>query len=378
MKKSGIYIHIPFCKIKCIYCDFYSITNKESMINQFVKSLIDEINYLTIDYDLNLKIDTIFFGGGTPSILDSKSYENIINALNKKFNLSHLKEMTIEANPGECNLKLLKNLKKLGFNRLSIGIQSLHRKHLKFLSRIHSPKDSIQTFNNAISAGFENINTDLIYNIPGQSVFDWEKDLYKIINLGPTHISAYSLTVEKNTELYSLTKNKSVIMPNESIEIEMFKMCKSILKTNNYSQYEISNYCKPGFECKHNLHYWKMEPYFAFGPSANGFDGKKRWTNIKSLEGYINLIQNKRSAITQIENLSKKDLFNENILNGLRLIQGLNKSTIKNLSNTDVNQHISHLITKWDPLIVDDGEKIYLNDKGLLFADEIISELFIT
>ena len=262
MKKAGIYIHIPFCATKCMYCDFYSIADRNDQIPLFIKTIVKEIDiYEAIDD--NLIFDTIFFGGGTPSTLDAFSIEKIINALDKKFNLSNITEFTIEANPGEASKDRLKDFLNLGVNRLSIGVQSLHQNILTFLTRIHSPKQVLETFNDARQVGYTNISCDLIYSIPNQTWKMWEKDLIQIIDLEPDHISAYNLTVENGTALFDMVKTKKIIMPNDDKSSDWFLKTHKILEDGGYPGYEISNFSKNRMVCKHNIHYW-INPVIGF------------------------------------------------------------------------------------------------------------------
>ena len=282
MKKSAIYIHIPFCKVKCIYCDFYSITNREKQIPLFTKLLIEEINSYRRYNKKKWEFNTIFFGGGTPSILPVKNIEKILIQLDDVFDISNVKEITLEANPGEASFNFLNDIKKIGINRLSIGFQSFNDEVLKKLGRYHRSNDCFKTFKNARKAGFKNINTDMIFNIPNLSTNQWIGDIKKLISIEPEHISAYSLTVEPSTKLFNLVKNNKMLMPSEQIDIEQFLITKDILMKNKYFQYEISNYSKKNMECKHNLNYWESNPYISFGPSAHSYDTKKRWWNVKS------------------------------------------------------------------------------------------------
>ena len=203
MQKAGIYIHIPFCTVKCMYCDFYSIPKRETEIPKFVQSLAKEINLYADTHNINWDIDTIFLGGGTPSLFTAQGLQLILETLDQRFGLSQVKEITLEANPGEAPLEKLKLFRELGVNRLSMGFQSFDTNLLSFLGRIHSPEDCFNTFKNARKAGFDNINADLIFDIPGQSLSKWKRDLKTLVDLQPEHISAYSLTVEKNTILYN-------------------------------------------------------------------------------------------------------------------------------------------------------------------------------
>ncbi|MAM98695.1 MAG: coproporphyrinogen III oxidase, partial [Candidatus Marinimicrobia bacterium] len=268
-KKSGIYIHFPFCNVKCGYCDFYSIVNRKETIPYFIESVIKEIDLYFYSNDLNeLEFDTIFLGGGTPSLIEPHYIEKIFKTLSNHINFSMIKEITIEANPGEASKKYLNGYKEIGINRISFGFQSLDDKLLKFLDRLHSAKQCILAFEEARIAGFENINTDMIFNIPGQSLDILSENLKSVIKLQPEHISSYSLTVEKGTMLYSNVSKGKVVMPDEELDYNMYEMTSSIMSDNKYSQYEASNYAKNDKECLHNLHYWNLDPYIAFGPSA--------------------------------------------------------------------------------------------------------------
>ena len=375
MKKAGLYIHIPFCKVKCIYCDFYSITKKENQIPLFTKCLLKEIDKYK-QYAKKWEFNTIFFGGGTPSILPAKYLEQILQKLHDTFDTSNVEEITLEANPGEASLQHLKDIKNLGINRLSMGFQSFDDKILKTLGRLHKSEDCFKTFNNARKAGFDNINTDMIFNIPNLSVEEWLQDLNKLIELQPEHISAYSLTVEPSTKLFNLVKRKKLLMPLEKTDIEQFLLTENILKKNNYNHYEISNYSKKNMECKHNLHYWNLSPYLSFGPSAHSYDLRKRWWNIRSLDEYIKLISNNKTPIEGSEILSRTENYNEIILNGLRLSDGIQISDLIKYDDL-INKHTLNKINKkWDCISISD-KNIKLINNGFLFVDEITKDLFI-
>ena len=228
MKTAGIYIHIPFCAVKCMYCDFYSVTDRESTIPQFVKAISWEIENCLIDVS-DWEFDTIFIGGGTPSLLKASHIDTILSCLNKKYNLTNVKEFTIEANPGEAPKDRLKDFNNMGINRISIGVQSFQPQLLKFLTRAHNKEKIFETYNNVRSSGFENVNCDLIYSIPNQTWKMWEQDLKTIIKMEPEHISAYTLTVEKGTELFSMVYNNTISMPSDEQESNWFLKTHDIL-----------------------------------------------------------------------------------------------------------------------------------------------------
>ena len=375
MIKAGLYIHIPFCKVKCVYCDFYSITKKEEQIPLFTECLLKEIDSYK-DYTGKWTFDTIFFGGGTPSLLPAKYLEQILQKLHDTFNTSKVKEITLEANPGEASLEHLKDIRKLGVNRLSMGFQSFDDKILKILGRLHKSKDCFKTFKNARKVGFDNINTDMIFNIPDLSVENWKKDLNKLLELKPEHISAYSLTVEPSTKLFNLVKNGRLLMPLERIDIEQYLLTGDILSKHGYNHYEISNYSLNNKECKHNLHYWNLSPYLSFGPSAHSYNLSERWWNYRSLDKYINKISQNTLPVEGKEKLDYRDKYNELILNGLRLSKGVSIQNAKNHFNGKFNDYIQSIQNKWDCLKVDE-DTIKITKNGSLFVDEISSDMFI-
>ena len=376
-KTAGIYIHIPFCSVKCMYCDFYSITDRNQDIPIFINSLIKEIELSKIKYDFDWEFDTIFIGGGTPSLLEPKYVEIIIDKINRTFNLSSIKEITLETNPGEAPFERLKAYKSIGINRLSIGFQSFDPKILKFLDRLHSPNESIDTFKNARLAGFENINADLIFNIPGQSPKRWENDLKQLISLDLEHISTYSLTVEKGTVLNSEVKKGNIVMPNEEIDLAMYEFGLDQLVSKNYYQYEISNFSKTNKECLHNLHYWQLDPYLSFGPSAHSYDQNKRWWNIKTLDRYLKKISLNQLPISGQEDLNSNDHYNELLFNGLRLNKGVELKKLQMaFPDKNFSSYLDQKLNKYNQLFVESGN-LKLNNAGRLFADNISSDMFI-
>ena len=342
----------------------------------FIDMLIREIELTSQDYHEDWTFDSIFFGGGTPSIMNIKWLRMILNTLKTSFDISKVKEITLESNPGEISKQQLSQLRKLGINRLSIGFQSLQPELLTILSRIHNPKDCLNTYKNARDAGFDNINVDMLFNIPGQDFIVWQKDLGKVLDLAPDHISAYSLIVEKNTPLHSLVKNGQIIMPSEKMNLTMFEFVRKYLSSHGYNQYEISNYTIDGMKCLHNLHYWNLDPYLAFGPSAHGYDGHNRWWNISSLDAYIRKLEQKKMPLSGSETLSQIDHFNEIVLNGLRTKDGIQMRKI-NSFNTKLNQ-INSAINKWQDQLVITKKSIRIKTNYYKYADAIASDMMLT
>ena len=376
MKSAGIYIHIPFCAVKCIYCDFYSITDRENSIPRFINAIVKEIETCTVDVS-NWKLETIFIGGGTPSLLNGRNIESILNALERKYNLAQKKEWTMEANPGEAPLERLKDFRSLGINRLSMGVQSLEPDLLKFLTRIHSANQVFETYEHARNAGFENINCDLIYSMPGQSWEIWERDLLRVLDLKPDHISAYTLTLEKGTELYQFVKKGQVTMPKEDQTGGWFLKTHGILNSHGYSAYEISNFARPGMECRHNLHYWRIHPFLAFGPSAHGFDGSNRWGNVRSLDQYLTQIESGNTPISMKESLTQKNLTNELIGFGLRMNEGIDLAQIPERYLNQFNTNLESAREKWSDVLILRDSSVSLTKKGMVYTDAVGVDLML-
>jgi len=376
MTKAGIYIHIPFCKIKCMYCDFYSITEREKDADRFVTALCNEISQSFLD-EYPWIFDTLFIGGGTPSLLNGNQLESILTTVSKKVPFSNLIEKTIEINPGEASLEKLTDFYSLGMNRVSMGVQTLEEELLTFLTRSHSVKQVIETFDHSRTAGFKNLNCDLIYGIPGQTPNIWKRDMNRIIELNPEHISAYSLTVEKGTELFQMVKSNEVTMPCNNESADLFTLTRSFLSYHQYIPYEISNFSKPGKECRHNLHYWNIDPYIGFGPSAHSFDGNQRWNNARSLDQYMKKLDEKLSPVSSSETLTPTQKLNEKIGFGLRLNEGIDISNFSEIHKKQFNQNVKQYRNKWDGYINEVGNKIKLHEKGFAFADSIAVDLFL-
>ena len=376
MQSAGIYLHIPFCAVKCMYCDFYSIADREESIPRFIKSLITEIEKCSVNCSA-WKFDTVFIGGGTPSLLEPMHVESILSALQNKYDLSNVKEFTLEANPGEAPKDRLKAFHSLGINRISMGVQSLQPDLLKFLTRIHTQDQVYNTYNHARSAGFDNVNCDLIYSIPGQSWDVWEQDLNQVINMAPDHISAYTLTLEKGTDLFQMVKNGKVSMPKDGQTGDWFLKTHEILDSNGYNTYEISNFAKPGMECQHNLHYWRIHPYLAFGPSAHGFDGIHRWNNTRSLDHYIQQIESGKSPVTKTETLTEINHLNELIGFGLRMREGIDLDQIPENYKNQFYQNLNIVKQKWNECIIETEMTVSLTGKGMAFCDTITVALML-
>ena len=359
-----------------MYCDFYSITDRKKDADVFVSALCNEISHSSLD-KYPWIFDTLFIGGGTPSLLNGSQLESILTTLSKKVSFSYLTEKTIEINPGEASLEKLTDFYSLGINRVSMGVQSLDKELLAFLTRSHSVKQVFEIFDHSRTAGFKNLNCDLIYEIPGQTPNIWKRGMNRIIELNPEHISAYSLTVEKGTELFQMVNSNEVTMPRNSESADWFTLTRTFLSKHQYIPYEISNFSKPEKECRHNLHYWNIDPYIGFGPSAHSFDGNRRWNNTRSLDQYMKKIDEKLSPISKSEKLTLIQKSNEKIGFGLRLNAGINLDKFSKIHKNQFNQNMKLHQNKWNDYIKRDRKKIKLRERGFPFADAIAVDLML-
>lgn len=373
MKEIGIYIHIPFCIKKCEYCDFVSYCNKEKYVSQYINALKKEIkNNINKEY----KITTIYIGGGTPSSIEENYIADIIETIKLNMNDENLKEfknveVTIEVNPGTVTEKKLETYKKIGINRLSIGLQETHDELLKSIGRIHTYEEFLKTYNLARKIGFNNINVDLMIALPNQTIQDIKENLEKIIKLNPEHISVYSLILEEGTPFYNKYNENKIRLPDEELERNMYWYVKNTLENNGYIHYEISNFSKKGFESKHNMNCWNQEEYLGFGVAAHSYNNKIRYSNTNSIEEYI-----KGSNKIIHEKQTLEDMQKEYMLLGLRKIEGINIQKFKNKFAQNpifiFKEQLSKLVD--EELIIVDGNEIKLTNKGLDLANIVWEE----
>lgn len=374
MKEMSLYIHIPFCKQKCLYCDFPSYAGKESLINEYIRALNEEILRKCSKY----KIASIFVGGGTPSYLNEINLESLlktINLLDFKDNF----EFTIECNPGTLNEEKLVLMKNYNVNRISMGLQTTNDNLLKEIGRIHSFEEFKKNYNQARKARFENINVDLMFGLPNQHMKDWKASLKDVMSLEPDHISAYSLIIEEGTCFYNLYNNDKLNIPNEEEERSMYLFTKGFLEDYGYNQYEISNYAKVNKECFHNKVYWKCNEYLGLGVSASSFVDEKRFKNIDDIKIYIEKINNNEDVTEEIHVNNINDDMEEFMFMGLRMIEGINLKTFKKRFGKDVfdiyDEVIKNNIKKG--LLVVDSEKLYLSEKGIELSNYVMSDFIL-
>lgn len=372
---AGIYIHIPFCKQKCTYCDFHFSTTFQSyraeMMDAIHAEIVNRKEYIKDDI-----VNSIYFGGGTPSILTKNELSKIFQVINQHFTCSEKVEITLEANPDDITEVSLQDWKEIGINRLSIGIQSFKQEDLEWMNRAHTVHEGLNCVGLAKQFGFQNLTVDLIYGLPNLSNEEWRSHLQTVINLGVTHVSAYCLTVEAKTTLNTLVENGKITPATEDQQSEQFKILVHELERANFEQYEISNFCQPNCQAVHNTNYWKGITYLGIGPSAHSYNGISRSWNVANNRTYIKQIQ-QGAVHFETEMLSPTDQFNELLMTGLRTSFGVNLlqlEAIHSLSDAFQNQ-LRQLES--DRFLMRKDDTIILTQKGRLQADRIASDLFI-
>ncbi|EHK2405282.1 radical SAM family heme chaperone HemW [Clostridium perfringens] len=377
MDKISLYIHIPFCAQKCLYCDFPSFARKDHLRKAYIEALNKEIISLREKHN-NLEINTIFIGGGTPSVLEADELECLLKEV-AKLNMAKDIEYSMECNPGNLTEEKLEVMKKYGVNRISMGLQAKQDNLLKGLGRIHNYKTFKENFLLAKKVGFNNINVDLMFGLPNQRLNEWEETLREIISLEPAHISAYSLIIEEGTAFYNLYENDKLKLPTEEEERKMYHLAKKILEENGFNQYEISNYAKEGKECRHNLVYWNMDNWIGVGSAAASYINGKRIKNISSVEKYINSINEKREAIEEIINNSKNDNMEEFMFMGLRKINGIDENEFKKRFSMNINDVYGEILNKYidEGLLIRESGRIFLSEKGIEISNIIMADFLL-
>jgi oxygen-independent coproporphyrinogen-3 oxidase len=367
---SGLYIHIPFCNSKCAYCGFYSIASVKCK-GEFLEALKQEI-VLRKDYLHGEKVETVYFGGGTPSILTIEELKEIFITLQGSFEFDPQAEVTLEANPDTLSLAYLEGLRSLGVNRLSIGIQSFFDEDLKYLSRRHNAEHALQSIKWAKAAGFDNIGIDLIYGLPTSNADHWSQNLDRFFELDLPHLSAYALTLEPNSILTKqISQGKAVPVNDDDAVRDYAILCQKMAQAG-YLHYEISNFCKPGMHSRHNSNYWFGIPYAGFGPSAHSYDGVSRQWNVSSVEQYVQGTPNGK------ESLTPEQIYDEYVMLRLRTLWGIDLKYIKREMGERFSEHCESQAQSLlaQGRLSQTREFLYLTDEQMLFADGIAEELF--
>ncbi len=371
---AGIYLHIPFCKTRCIYCDFYSTTRNE-MTDRYVSALCRELE-LRKSYLDNEQVETIYFGGGTPSQLSKENFEKIFKTIEREYNLGNCEEITLEANPDDLTPEYIKMLASLPFNRISIGIQTFNEQTLRLLKRRHTAGQAISAVKECRMAGFQNISIDLMYGLPGETPESWKADLEQAISLNVEHISAYHLIYEEGTPLYEMLQKHKVEEVDEDSSVDFFALMIDRLTKAGFQHYEISNFCKPDMYSQHNSSYWTGKKYLGCGPSAHSFNGNTRQWNVASLDKYIAGIE-KGIPDFDIEELDATTRYNDFVITSLRTMWGLSLNRLEEEFGTELKQYcLENAQTYLDSgkLEIRDNT-LFLSKEGIFISDGIMSDL---
>jgi oxygen-independent coproporphyrinogen-3 oxidase len=371
----GIYVHIPFCRQACHYCDFH-FSVSHGFRNRLIPALASELSSRKSELG-NSEIQTLYFGGGTPTLLSDSEWNILLNAINSNYSLADSLEFTVEANPDDLSSQNLRLLNSLGVNRLSVGVQSFRDEDLSYMNRAHNARQAITCIPLAQDMGFSNISIDLIYGTPGLSDHLWEKNLSTAFSMNIQHVSSYALTVENNTPLQHLIRKGLAAGPDDETQSAQFMILQTASVNAGFEPYEISNYALPGYRSAHNSSYWEGKAYLGIGPSAHSFDGKNtRSWNIANNARYVQGIES-GSRLSESEILSPSEQISEYILIRLRTIEGLNLTTFDNIfgspATEQLNQKQKFMPTEW---FIPGNKEIRLSNTGKLFADHIASELF--
>jgi len=375
MNEAGVYIHIPFCRRKCLYCDFPSYSGRDLYFEAYKDAVITEI-----DNSAELSestIDTVFIGGGTPTILPAPFLSEILKHV-FQYNVTPDAEITVEANPGTFDAEKLKILRGSGFNRISVGVQAWQDHLLKCLGRIHDSGDIPRAYEAAVNAGFDNINLDLMFSLPGQSMDDWAETLHRSADLHPNHISAYSLIIEEGTEFFRLFNDGKLKLPDEDEDRGMYYAASDILGSYGYHQYEISNFALDGKECRHNVKYWTRRPYIGVGTDSHSFYNDMRWHNTHSLDEYLRLTEGRNFAGLRedIIRISRRDAMEETMFLGLRLNEGVDNGCFFRTFGIGLDDIYSDVIQKMISLgLMDrDENRVFLTAKGRDLSNYVFAD----
>ena len=366
----SLYIHIPFCISKCIYCDFNSIVMKSQIVDEYLNAIENELQAINGKYSFT----TVYIGGGTPTVLNEIQLTKLLNIISKHVDVFNLKEYTIEVNPGTLNEEKNLALKDSYIDRISIGIQSFNDKYLKLLRRIHTAKEAKDVFSSLREKGFENISIDLIYGYPAQTLNEWKTDLRECFILGPEHISAYCLTYEQGTPLVGMTDSGKLKRLSEEEELNMYEYTNDFLGNEGYRHYEISNFAKPGKECQHNTVYWENREYIGIGAGAFSYINGERYCSIKNVKEYISAVKSKKNLICFSEKLPQEKRASEILIMALRMTSGISKKEFFNRSGYNLTELFGTQLNVLAQagLINFDDERIKLTRKGLSLADSVM------
>lgn len=380
---AGIYIHTPFCRSRCSYCDFATGMFESDTADRYVRAVVSEISRWN-EVEQSAVIDTIYFGGGTPSLLTVEQLGSILNAVRGRFHIAPHAEITLEINPGDggesadARRKTMSEWRHLGFNRASFGAQTFDDRELKMLGRTHDSGDISRTFQQLRGAGFDNINFDLIAALPGQTMDGWKRNLDEALQLRPEHLSLYLLDVHEGTPLHDQINRGMRPQPDEDLAGEMYALMIERVCAAGYEHYEISNFCVPGFESRHNTKYWSGAPYYGFGNSAHSYDGaRRRWANERDAAKYVALVELSDSVIVERTELTEADARSEAIFLGLRLMRGIDLNSYRARFGSDLREQFNGELDRLQEarLIEIEGGSLRLTSRGALLSNEVFGAL---
>lgn len=380
MPNLGVYIHIPFCDSKCGYCDFYSLPGQSDAVKDaYVKALIQHMDeaskYMGKGSKGGLTVDTVYFGGGTPTMLGAKRLSAVLSALQKRFTITNSAEITVEANPGTVDAKMLKKLRRAGFNRLSFGVQAIQPELLSALGRRHTGEQAADIVREAADAGFDNVSVDVMYGIPGQTRAQLSETLRSVCTWRISHVSLYGLKVEPGTPLAAAEP----VLPADDEQADMYLEGVELLAQEGFYQYEISNFSRRGYICRHNYKYWTLEPYIGFGAAAHSDFGGKRYAFVKDARAYIDGVRDSESLMEEMQTVPIAERAGEYIMLGLRTANGISSNEYTRLfrASFDSLEHKLELCAKWG-LASTEGDRWRLTPKGFLVSNQILVELLDT
>ncbi|MDP3916377.1 MAG: radical SAM family heme chaperone HemW [Bacteroidota bacterium] len=373
---AGIYIHIPFCRKRCHYCDFFKSTDLSQKV-RLLEGLKKELQIRASEL-VSEEINTIYFGGGTPSVLLIDELKDLLNIIYKNYKVAGNAEITLEANPDDLSQAILSALKQIGFNRLSMGVQSFSEADLKLMNRRHGVMQAVQSVKWAKTAGFLNISIDLIYGLPNQTIEEWERNVRIAVELDVQHVSAYNLTYHEGTVFYEQLKKGILKELPDELSLQQFEMLVKILKDAGFEHYEISNFCKPGLYSQHNSSYWKSQKYLGIGPSAHSYDQVSRRWNVSSISKYLDGLENDQPYF-ESEILTEQDRYNDFIITGLRTVWGISEEFIKTAFSAKYAVHFQKLKDKYlqsGHLLCNSGT-VSISPEGLFISDKIMADFMV-
>lgn len=375
MNPAGVYIHIPFCRSRCSYCDFATGLYETELAERYVRAVVSEI-FQTREINRSPAIDTIYFGGGTPSLLSPAQADCILTAVNDCFEVAPNTEVTMEMNPGSVSREGLSTFRRLGINRASFGAQTFDDAELAKLGRAHNTADTFRTFHDLRDSGFDNVSFDLIAGLPGQSMLRWQTNVDSALELKPEHLSFYLLEVHAGTPLAEHIRRGIQPVPDDDLAGEMYELMLERADAAGYEHYEISNLCLPGFDSRHNTKYWNGAPYFGFGCSAHSFDGaNKRWSNLRDVTQYVDQVEVNGSAVIEERELSEAETRAEAVFLGMRLMSGVDVRQYRQLFGVDLRDEYREDLNRFEEagLVEIDGDVIRLTRAGALLSNEVFA-----